>query len=194
MKRIFTNKKGKILILICFIMTLTTVNFSFVGCGSINKKADNAPLNSSTAEKEKGATDSPNSMPYKYTKDELPALPFTSAKDLSKAYIQALKASDALFIFNQTANSGKAATLEEEKKIWSTVKIDSVKIIESEIRDNKAYYELEINVSDPGTSSFSKGINTRWLYLSSGAKGGLVLWQVEGLMSSGKPDDQWWSS
>lgn len=194
MERIITCKKSKKLILMCFIMTLITASFSFVGCGPVKKKADNAPLNSPTAEKEKGATDSPNSMPYKYPKDEFPVYPYMSAKELSNAYIKALESSDGSFIYTHTASSGKAATLEEEQKIWSTVKIDSVKIIQSEVRDTKAYYELEINVTEPGSSLFNKGKNTRWLYLSSSPQAGLMLWQSEGLMSNGKPDEKWLSS
>lgn len=194
MQRFFTNKKGNKLILFSFMFTLITSSFFFVGCGSLKKKADNFPVNSPTTEKGTNSTEGPNSMPYKYQKDELPIFPYTSAKDLSKAYIEALQNSDGSFIFDHTSAAGKAATLEAEKKIWSTVKIDSVKIIDSEVRDTKAYYELEINVTEPGSSLFNKGKNTRWLYLSSSPQAGLMLWQAEGLMSSGKPDENWLSS
>lgn len=194
MERIFTKKKGSKVIFMCLMMTFITASFSFVGCGTFKKKADNSPLNSSTAEKENDTTEGPNSMPYKYPKDEFPVYPYMSAKELSNAYIKALESSDGSFIYTHTASSGKAATLEEEQKIWSTVKIDSVKIIQSEVRDTKAYYELEINVTEPGSSLFNKGKNTRWLYLSSSPQAGLMLWQSEGLMSNGKPDEKWLSS
>lgn len=59
---------------------------------------------------------------------------------------------------------------------------------------SKAYYELEIDVADPGNSSFEKGKNTRWLYLSSGKKGDVTHWTVEGLMTSGPPDESWWNT
>ncbi|MEG2918527.1 MAG: hypothetical protein RR851_11420, partial [Clostridium sp.] len=54
------------------------------------------------------------------------------------------------------------------------------------------WYELEFNVTDPGTSAFDKGPTGRWLYISSITKNNVVYWYVEGLNSGGKPDENWW--
>lgn len=119
---------------------------------------------------------------------------FSSAEELYTEYIKALLASDASFIFSNTINASNSNTLEENQQIMDSIKIASINVIASEVRDNKAYYELEINVSEPGGSAYGKGKNIRWLYLSSASKEGIKHWMVEGLMSSGKPNEQWWST
>ena len=119
---------------------------------------------------------------------------FFSAEDLCNEYTKALLGNDASFIFSNTINAANSNTLEENQQIMDSIKIASINVIASEVRDNKAYYELEINVSEPGGSAYGKGKNIRWLYLSSASKGGIKHWMVEGLMSSGKPNEQWWST
>lgn len=126
---------------------------------------------------------------------------YQSSQALCDAYIDAMLNSDFDFIGTNTVNALTNITIEEGQKTWDTIKIDSVKIITSEERINeklpnisKAYYELKINVSDPGNSSFDKGETVRWLYLSSSKKGDITYWTVEGLMTGGKPDDLWWNT
>ena len=74
--------------------------------------------------------------------------------------------------------------------IWDTVKISDVKVVNEyeDVRVQKACYELELNIKDPGDSAFEKGIFPRWLWLVKNDQG----WYVEGLMTSGAPDDSWW--
>ena len=118
---------------------------------------------------------------------------FSSAEEFCTEYIKAILANDASFIYSYTINAGKSNTLEEYQQMMDSIKVTSIKVTDSEVRDNKAYYELEILVSEPGDSAYSKGKNIRWLYLSSGTKGGIKHWAAEGLMSSGKPNEQWWN-
>lgn len=126
---------------------------------------------------------------------------YQTSQTLCDAYIEAMLNSDFNFIGTHTVNALKNTTIEEGQKTWDTIKIDSVEITTSEERNieklphiSKAYYELKINVVDPGNSSFDKGETVRWLYLSSSKKGDATHWTVEGLMSSGKPDSLWWNS
>ncbi|MEG2288946.1 MAG: M56 family metallopeptidase [Clostridium sp.] len=117
---------------------------------------------------------------------------FATPQELCDAYMQAMLDSDYSFIGGHTANSINSTSLAEGQKTWDTIKIQDVKIVESEVRDTKAWYELEFNVTDPGTSAFDKGPTGRWLYISSITKNNVVYWYVEGLNSGGKPDENWW--
>ncbi|AOY77026.1 M56 family metallopeptidase [Clostridium formicaceticum] len=74
--------------------------------------------------------------------------------------------------------------------IWDTVKIDSVKVINEDVRENKACYGLELDIKDGGSSAFEAGVFPRWLWLVKGE--GESGWYVEGLMTSGEPDASWW--
>lgn len=121
---------------------------------------------------------------------------FSDPVTLCEAYIQAMIDSDFTFIANHTVNSLNNTTIEEGQKTWDTIKIDSGLVINGLQRSNsthpdiiKAYYEIEINVSEPGNSDFVKGENTRWLYLSYSEKSG---WVVENFVSTGAPDELWW--
>ncbi|GEM_PF-3064159 len=62
-------------------------------------------------------------------------------------------------------NSSNSTTLEEGQKIWDEIDIDYVKIRNAKVRNNKGYYELKINVKEPGNSAFDKDITVRWLYI-----------------------------
>ncbi len=121
---------------------------------------------------------------------------FSDSKTLCDAYIQAMIDRNFTFISDHTVNSLHNTTLEDIQKKWDTIKIDSGSVINGLQRSNsthpdivKAYYEIEINVSEPGNSDFVKGENTRWLYLSYSEKSG---WVVENFVSTGAPDELWW--
>ncbi|MEG2018421.1 MAG: hypothetical protein RR128_08190, partial [Clostridium sp.] len=122
------------------------------------------------------------------------SLIYSTADELCNDYIQAMLDSNYYFIGIHTVNPTTTSTsLDVGQKIWDTIKIEEVKIIKSKVRDSKAFYELEINVTDPGTSAFGEGKNPRWLYLASVKKGDVIHWYVEGLMSGGEPDENWWN-
>jgi beta-lactamase regulating signal transducer with metallopeptidase domain len=74
--------------------------------------------------------------------------------------------------------------------IWDTIKISEVNLLQKDVRDGKACYFLELTVDDPGTSAFEKGRVPRWMYLVQ-REGG---WYVEGLMTGGEPEDDWWNT
>lgn len=76
------------------------------------------------------------------------------------------------------------------QQICRTVKISDVKVINKDVRDRKACYELELTIDDGGSSAFEKGTFPRWLWLVKGEQG----WYVEGLMTSGAPDSGWWNT
>lgn len=76
------------------------------------------------------------------------------------------------------------------QEIWDTIKINSVKVIGENVRENKAYYHLELDIKDGGNSAFEIGVFPRWLWLVKGEQG----WYVEGLMTGGAPDANWWLS
>lgn len=69
-------------------------------------------------------------------------------------------------------------------------KINSVKVIGEDVRENKACYELELDIKDGGNSAFEIGVFPRWLWLAKGEQG----WYMEGLMTGGAPDAKWWLS
>lgn len=73
--------------------------------------------------------------------------------------------------------------------IWDTIKISDVKVMKEDVRENKAYYQLELDIKDSGDSAFETGVFPRWLWLVKGKNG----WHVEGLMTS-EPDGSWWKS
>lgn len=116
----------------------------------------------------------------------------SSAEEFCNLYMNAMKNKEYSFIYNNTVNSSKNTTLEEGQKIWNEIDIDYIKIRNSEVRSNKAYYELEINVEDPGHSAFDKGVTLRWLYIFYSEKSNT--WVAEGLMSDGEPDETWWNT
>ncbi|GEM_PF-2115928 len=119
---------------------------------------------------------------------------YSTADELCNSYIQAMLESNYSFIYAYTMNASKKSTsIDEGQKIWDTTKVEDVKIIKSDVRDSKAFYELEINVTDPGASAFGEGKNQRWLYIASGKKGDVIHWYVESLVSDGEPDANWWN-
>ncbi|AKL95254.1 peptidase M56, BlaR1 [Clostridium aceticum] len=109
-----------------------------------------------------------------------------TAKQAMEVYRKALLESDYLTILSlvHTANFDPIG-----QEIWDTIKINSVKVVSEDIRENKACYELELDIKDGGNSAFEIGIFPRWLWLVKGELG----WYVEGLMTSGEPDASWWS-
>ncbi|MEG1254922.1 M56 family metallopeptidase [Clostridium sp.] len=117
---------------------------------------------------------------------------FATPQEVCDAYIQAMLDSNYSLIGTMTFNSINSISIAEGQKMWDTIKIQDVKIVKSEVRDNKGWYELEFNVTEPGTSDFGKGQTTRWLYIGSGTKNNVVHWYVEGLKSDGEPDENWW--
>lgn len=132
---------------------------------------------------------------HEYTSTNNPPEIFSDSKTLCDAYIQAMIDRNFTFISDHTVNSLHNTTLEDVQKKWDTIKIDSGSVINGLQRSNsthpdivKAYYEIEINVSEPGNSDFVKGENTRWLYLSYSEKNG---WVVENFVSTGAPDELW---
>ncbi|WP_346890958.1 hypothetical protein [Clostridium sp. UBA3887] len=116
----------------------------------------------------------------------------SSAEEFCNSYMNAMINKEYSFIYNYTVNSSNSDTLEEGQKIWDEIDIDYVKILNAEVRNNKAYYELEINVKEPGNSAFDKGVTVRWLYIFYSNKSNT--WVAEGLMSGGEPDESWWNT
>lgn len=122
----------------------------------------------------------------------------SDSKTLCDAYIQAMMDRNFSFIADHTANSLNNTTLEDGQKKWDTIKVDSGSVINGTIRGSskypdiiKAYYEIKINVSEPGNSDFVKGENTRWLYLYYDEQDG---WVIESFVSTGTPDELWWDT
>jgi hypothetical protein len=110
-----------------------------------------------------------------------------TAAEAMKVYRKALLESDYLTILSLT----HSAELEPVgQQIWDTIKISDVRVVGQDVRDYNACYELELTIEDGGNSSFEKGVSPRWLWLVKGDQG----WYVEGLMTGGSPDQDWWSS
>lgn len=109
-----------------------------------------------------------------------------SAKEALEVYRNALLESDYRTILSLTPS----ATLDPYGQIiWDTIKIREVRVITQDVRQNKACYELELTIDEGGNSAFETGSSPRWLWLSKDALG----WYVEGLMTGGAPDADWWS-
>lgn len=111
----------------------------------------------------------------------------SDAKQAADIYIKALCESDYLTLLSLTHD---APFDPEGQEIWDTVKINDVKVIKEDVRENKACYWLELDIEDGGNSAFETGVFPRWLWLVKGDKG----WYVEGLMTSGPPIANWWTS
>ena len=112
---------------------------------------------------------------------------YETAAAAADAYIKALQQRDYASLAQMTW--GDVYTWEGQE-IWNTVNISRVIIVQTDIREEKACYELKLTVADPGASAFSEGENPRWLWLVKREYG----WMVWGLMSSGAPDDAWWQN
>lgn len=113
---------------------------------------------------------------------------FTSdAKAAMEIYKKALLDSDYL---SQLSLTHAAPFDPEGQEIWDTIKINDVKVIKEDVRENKACYWLELDIVDGGNSAFETGVFPRWLWLAKGEQG----WYVEGLMTSGPPMANWWNS
>lgn len=111
---------------------------------------------------------------------------FKTADETFKAYKKALLESDSTMIYALTPNSNPETNAQE---IWDTIEISKVTLIKKDIRENNACYSLELDISDGGSSAFETGVFPRWLYLIKGENG----WYVDGLMTSGEPDENWWN-
>lgn len=109
------------------------------------------------------------------------------AAQAAASYIQGLEQRDYHQIAMSTYGLGYTW---EGQEIWNTVNISGVTIVHKDIREEKACYELNLQIADPGASAFQKGENPRWLYLAKLDEG----WVVEGLMSGGAPSDAWWEA
>jgi hypothetical protein len=109
-----------------------------------------------------------------------------SAEEALEVYLNALMESDYRTILSITPS----ATLDPYGQIiWDTIKISEVRVVTQDVRQNKASYELELMIDEGGSSAFETGSSPRWLWLSKDALG----WYVEGLMTGGAPDADWWS-
>ena len=89
-------------------------------------------------------------------------------------------------IYALTPNSTPETNAQE---IWDTIEISKITLIKKDIRENNACYSLELDIVDGGSSAFEAGVFPRWLYLIKGENG----WYVDGLMTSGEPDENWWN-
>lgn len=103
-----------------------------------------------------------------------------------EAYTQALLESDYLTLLSLEHQQPFDPAGQE---IWDTIKITNVKVMSSEIRENRACFELELEIADGGISAFEQGVFPRWLWLVKDEHG----WYVEGLMTGGAPDEAWWN-
>jgi len=110
-----------------------------------------------------------------------------NAKRAMEVYVEGLLESDYLKLLSL---AHEAPFDPAGQDIWDTIKIIDVKVIREDIRENKACYELQLDIEDGGNSAFEKGISTRWLWLVKGEHG----WYVEGFMTGGAPDASWWNS
>ncbi|MFY9218613.1 MAG: M56 family metallopeptidase [Tepidanaerobacteraceae bacterium] len=110
-----------------------------------------------------------------------------NAKRAMEVYVEGLLESDYLKLLSL---AHEAPFDPAGQDIWDTIKIIDVKVIREDIRENKACYELQLDIEDGGNSAFEKGISTRWLWLVKGEHG----WYVEGFMAGGAPDASWWNS
>lgn len=108
-----------------------------------------------------------------------------TAKQAMEVYIKALHESDYLTLLSLVHAEPFDPSGQE---IWDTIKINNVEVIGEDVRENKACYELELDIKDGGNSAFETGVFPRWLWLGKGEHG----WYVEGLMTSGAPDANWW--
>lgn len=108
-----------------------------------------------------------------------------TAEQAMKVYTQALLDSDYSTILSLTHSSQFDPN---GQQIWDTVKIKGVKIVNKDVRDHKACYELELNIADGGSSAFERGNFPRWLWLVKDSQG----WYAEGLMTGGAPEQSWW--
>lgn len=111
----------------------------------------------------------------------------TDAKQAMEIYIKALLESDYL---TQLSLAHAQPFDPKGQEIWDTVKMNDVKVINEDVRENKACYWLELDIKDGGNSAFEAGVFPRWLWLVKGEQG----WYVEGLMTGGPPMANWWLS
>lgn len=109
------------------------------------------------------------------------------AKQAMEIYIKALLESDYL---TQLSLAHAESFDPKGQEIWDTVKINDVKVIKEDVRENKACYWLELDIKEGGNSAFETGVFPRWLWLVKGEQG----WYVEGLMTGGPPIANWWLS
>lgn len=111
---------------------------------------------------------------------------FASTAEMAmEVYNKALIEGDYLIILSLLHDSDFDIN---DQEIWETIKIRDIKVINGDIRENKACYELELDIEDGGNSAFEIGIFPRWLWLGKEDNG----WHVEGLMTGGEPDETWW--
>lgn len=110
-----------------------------------------------------------------------------TARQAMEVYIEALLASDyrALLSLEHAAPFNPNG-----QDVWNTVEIGDVRVISEDVREHKACYELELDIRDGGDSAFETGVFPRWLWLVKGEHG----WYVEGLMTGGAPEEDWWTS
>ncbi len=109
-----------------------------------------------------------------------------TAEEAMQAYTKALLTSDYSTMLSLTPSMELEGS---GQQIWNTVTISDVKVVNMDVRDQKACYELELTIEDGGGSAFEKGIFPRWLWLVKGEQG----WYAEGLMTGGAPDSDWWN-
>lgn len=109
------------------------------------------------------------------------------AKQAMEIYIKAIRENDYL---TQLSLAHAESFDPKGQEIWDSVKINNVKVIKEDVRENKACYWLELDIKDGGNSAFETGVVPRWLWLAKGEQG----WYVEGMMTTGPPIGNWWHS
>lgn len=111
---------------------------------------------------------------------------YDSAKLAMQSYTKAMLAGDYLQLVMDSVGERFNS---EGLKVWSVIKITDINITKEDIREYKAFYQLEINLDYAGQTQLKVGKNTLWLYLLKTNKG----WVVEGLKSN-HPNEHWWNT
>lgn len=126
---------------------------------------------------------------------------YTSSKELCAAYMKAIIGKEFPFIGLNTAYILTTVNIEDGQNLMDTLGINRIKIKDSKERlakdsnsNSKAYYELELDVENPGTSSLKKGKNKIWLYMCAKNNEGTDQWIVQQVSKDGPPSKEWWST
>ena len=128
---------------------------------------------------------------YVHNKDQGVYIPMTQgmaltndAQRCAELYIEALQDNDFATIDQMTQRK----TLQAVPDVGDLT-ITSITIKDSEIKKDRAWFELELVIENGGNTAFEVGTFPRWLWVKQLKHG----WAVEGLMTGGKPDEAWMS-
>lgn len=114
---------------------------------------------------------------------------YSSPIDLAVAYKDAIQKNDPEYIKKlPSLDAGSSLGKTVSADAFRSLSVTDVEIIHDFLRENYAYVELDISVTNPGKSSdFHAGVNPSWLWLKE-VDG---KWYVAGLTLESTPEKTW---